>query len=924
MISLWLLFNPLLLHGFMPPTEGPDHRIRPMHLHAPVTFARREKVLHSLMEIDGGEFESAYGPDWRAIINPSTDMPSRIYGGKAGLVIGHRARSLDGTLDQEHVIDACKDFIHRHNALFKVKVEELQPVTVTDRGWVRMVHFQQTCRERAVYGSYLTFIIDAQGNILSMGMNLFPDIDIGDAPEVNEEALRAVITDDVKSDDAGTHGGRGGIEFITWEQVAYPVIGDSGVSFCWAVLIEVRISSPLQRWRYCIDAHTVKILERIDCMHYVVNGRITGEILPEYHDEETVVAALSDLRTTLLTLDEPLFFDPFDADPCWSGTTPGYGWEFGSPEPRDVAVGQSDPSFAHTGANVYGVNLAGPYPSGMPEPQYLTMGQPIDCIGEDGVGLLFWRWLGVKGSSDDRAAIEIWDQSQEMWSTLWENRDEDLYDGGWRPIFHDISPWAAGSPAVSLRWGIGPTNGSVGLCGWNIDDVGLYSTVHTFSDDKGDFQLSAPDSRNMLVAVLEGRYFSVISNEEARITSVKYVSRDSQDTSIHFTRSSTYDEASGAGTVNALDDIDEINAYYHANRMIRHIRQIDPDFLNSPGPGLLPITITVRHGERYNNAFWLPGEGVFLGEGDGFSFRNFAHFSDVVYHEVTHAITDIMYGYLWGEASTIHQASLRMYGATGQFDAMHEAFSDYWACTLNDDSKIGDGGFLVSSQRDCVRNLENDLRYPSDYGNQSYTNSLILSGAMWNVRQRMREESGDLGVRTADTLFHIAREARSRTFRDFLLDVLMVDEAGYASAHVELILEGFGAKGIGIPPPPPTSLTLEETEEGVRVFWARCADAAGYCVYVQEEWWPWIGNGEPRDGLGSTKAMRVDVGDTDNYLLTGLFSGDYIIRVSAYNKYGAESAASPERRLSLGEEPDSPSFKVLDEYLQGMCFIGSV
>jgi len=918
-ISFLLLVHPPGLHGFMPPGEDSNPAVRSKSLHAPVIPMQGEKVLYSLRDIDGGELEAVYGPGWRAIINPSTGMPSHIYGGKAGLKMAHRARKPDGSLDQQELIEACKDFIHQNNALFKVEVTDLHAVAVTGREWIRMVHFRQDYREKAVYGTYLTFIIDAQGNILSMGMNLFPDIDLGDVPEVNEKAFRALIREDLGCDTSGGH-----IEYIAHEKVAYPVMGDSGPSFCWAVLFEVRITSPLQRLRYCIDAHTLKILERVDYTHYVVNGEVTGEILPEYYNDRTVDMALADLRITLLRLDAPLFFDPFDQDPCWIGTSPGSGWEFGSPAPLDGSGEGSDPSCGHTGSYVYGFNLGGQYPAGMPAPHYLTMAQPIDCSGAEDVGILFWRWLGVKGSLDDRASVEIWDHAGGIWQGVWENKGEDLYDADWRPIFHDISAWASGNPEVLLRWGLGPTNGDVGHCGWNIDDVGVYSTVHAYSDEKGDFELSGGDSRNMLLAFLEGRYFRVNSNEGAGITSIHDVPRDLQNMSIHFTRRGTYDETGGEGIINALDDIDEINAYYHANRMINHIRDIDPDFLNPLDPGLFPITITVRYGELYNNALWLAGDGIFLGKGDGFSYRNFAHFSDVIYHEVTHAITDIMYGYLWGKTSPVHEASLRMYGGSEQFDAMHEAFSDYWACTLNNDSKIGDGGILVSYQADCVRDLENDLRFPSDYGNGVYTNSLILSGAMWNVRQRLRKECGDHGVRIADTLFHIAREARSRTFRDFLLDVLMVDDAGYVSAHAEMILEGFGAKGIGIPPQTPTSLTLQETEEGIRVSWTGCLDAAGYCIYVQEEWWPWVGTSEWRDEIGISKAKRVDVGDRDNYLLTGLFSGDFIIRVAAYNKYGAESAASAERRLSLGEEPRDPSLRILDDYLRGLCFIGSL
>jgi len=46
-------------------------------------------------------------------------------------------------------------------------------------------------------------------------------------------------------------------------------------------------------------------------------------------------------------------------------------------------------------------------------------------------------------------------------------------DGAWIHQTFDISALADGQPAVYIRWSMGPTDGSVTYCGWNIDDVAI-------------------------------------------------------------------------------------------------------------------------------------------------------------------------------------------------------------------------------------------------------------------------------------------------------------------------------------------------------------------------------------------------------------------------------------------------------------------
>jgi len=57
------------------------------------------------------------------------------------------------------------------------------------------------------------------------------------------------------------------------------------------------------------------------------------------------------------------------------------------------------------------------------------------------------------------------------WTNLWQNTTANLYDGEWVHQRFNISAIADGQPNVYLRWTMGPTNGTITYCGWNIDDV---------------------------------------------------------------------------------------------------------------------------------------------------------------------------------------------------------------------------------------------------------------------------------------------------------------------------------------------------------------------------------------------------------------------------------------------------------------------
>jgi len=157
-----------------------------------------------------------------------------------------------------------------------------------------------------------------------------------------------------------------------------------------------------------------------------------------------------------------------DTDPGWS-TEGAWGWG----QPTGGGSHNVDPTAGHTGSNVYGYNLSGDYTRNMPV-YYLTT-LAFDATYWTQTELQFWRWLGVEGTHD-HATLDL-STDGETWTTLWANPATTISDSAWSEQVFDLSALADGQPTVYLRWGMGPTDGSVTYPGWNIDDVELVAWV---------------------------------------------------------------------------------------------------------------------------------------------------------------------------------------------------------------------------------------------------------------------------------------------------------------------------------------------------------------------------------------------------------------------------------------------------------------
>jgi hypothetical protein len=97
----------------------------------------------------------------------------------------------------------------------------------------------------------------------------------------------------------------------------------------------------------------------------------------------------------------------------------------------------------------------------------------------------------------------------------------------------------------------------------------------------------------------------------------------------------------------------------------------------------------------------------------------------IVVHEWSHSLIDDLNPGLWGYSSQV----------------VHEALSDYMASQLYDNFCFAPWEAKEFENKECLRNLKNDLSFPEDMTwDDSHADSLILSGALWELREEIAPE----------------------------------------------------------------------------------------------------------------------------------------------------------------------------------------
>ncbi|MEW6381388.1 MAG: fibronectin type III domain-containing protein [bacterium] len=900
-------------------------------------------------------------------------------------------RKLLGSEDE--LVDDAIQFVEENPELFQLGASGIRLARMAEMSGIWYLDFQQEYQDIPVYGSRIWFQFDDSYRLISFGADAYPGIKLEARPLIDEAQAWERVSQHLGIDSPGTPGS--GYEASL---VILPVRFGDDLEYFLAWMVDV--SGGI--WRYFVDARNGQIISRYNRSRAVVSGTIRARILPQFYDDAPSEVGLRDLYVYLLDKNQvyKALFEDNDTTPAgWK--TEGM-WAYGQPEPPADSSnlmttghgGPLDPDSGYTGLKVFGYNLKGDYTNLM-RPAYLTTPDiSFTRNPRSKLVLRFWRWLGAykeysedengNRTSYDRASVEISVNNRITWDTIWSNASGQIEDAfyqksagvGWNLQTFDISPFMNDGNQINIRWGIGPTDSSGVFCGWNIDDVEVVESLvnpnttakGTFNTAPGNYQTDLngnfqfPDvwpgknafpNKLALTAKLAGKYVEV-NNEDSwdAIWVVEGIDDlDFQDP--NYTRFVWNPEDQNNGIPPAsldtpsvysrISSYGELNVYYHINRLLQYIKKLDPKYDGMWRNGKKgPVRAIVGWGDYYTNAFWTPENRIYFGEGDGKldGYRDFSLFSDIIYHEYTHAITESFYSFFQPHpdaalGTTSTDTTSTQPQLTTELDAMHEAFSDYWAAAMTDDPDIGNGGFWIG--HDYVRSLIYDdpndpyddpndyLRYPEDYGDDAYVNSLILSQAMWDVRKKIVEVYGaELGVEkakeTVDNLFHRARISGSTTFADYLQDVITHDNQINQGEYSFFIKELFGKHGISRTPLAPSNPVATVSDRAVHLTWEASPDpdVTGYHVYYRTE-----------NDIETTRedpSVQRDAGNVTSFTVDGLTNETtYVLKVKSYNEYGTESESS-DYVYATPYDPATRSSTVTggDNNDVGICFITAI
>ncbi len=172
-----------------------------------------------------------------------------------------------------------------------------------------------------------------------------------------------------------------------------------------------------------------------------------------------------------------LYQTDFSTSTGWTGLGGSGEWTIGAATGGQGAdaYGAPDPAADHSPSSDNGVlgnditsGTGGDYAPSLASTYYATS-PVINCTGQGGIRLSFWRWLGVERNNYDHAYFQVYNGS--TWTTLFENSSITIDENAWSQYTYDVSAYATNNPNFRFRFGIGVTDVSWQYCGWNLDDI---------------------------------------------------------------------------------------------------------------------------------------------------------------------------------------------------------------------------------------------------------------------------------------------------------------------------------------------------------------------------------------------------------------------------------------------------------------------
>lgn len=217
---------------------------------------------------------------------------------------------------------------------------------------------------------------------------------------------------------------------------------------------------------------------------------------------------------------------------------------------------------------------------------------------------------------------------------------------------------------------------------------------------------------------------------------------------------------------------DEVQTYFFAERAITWFRSRFGTQLAQR----LEIKTHVGPAGRSNAAFYFRSR-IFLGTGDGVTYKDLMRDPSVVIHETTHAFIDELSGL----------------PSQGEGGALNEGFADFFTAAITGNPNIGETSYLKGPFR---RTLLNELKAYQDFAEGVYVSGSIVAGTLWDVRKLLGDDKA-----TRLAVSALARLGEGSKLEDFPGAVLLAGESVLLNEDRSKVTEALAVRGWRVPSP---------------------------------------------------------------------------------------------------------------------------
>jgi hypothetical protein len=185
------------------------------------------------------------------------------------------------------------------------------------------------------------------------------------------------------------------------------------------------------------------------------------------------------------------------------------------------------------------------------------------------------------------------------------------------------------------------------------------------------------------------------------------------------------------------DPFAEVQAYHHVTTFSRWLEERFGFRWRCGAQQAIRVYVNLD----WPDAFYGDTDGDVQGCGDitlGQGAIDFSYDAEIIYHETAHAMVDATAG-LGGPFIGMAADAL---GLNLMPTALNEGFADYFSASYSGDPQIAEyiGHAYGASS---LRSLDNARTCPADINGEPHNDGLILSGALWSLRQRLGAQKAD-------------------------------------------------------------------------------------------------------------------------------------------------------------------------------------